>query len=276
MAAAYVTTITNNTGYIDFTYDTGMIESVQKGSFRVALKDDIVYLIFNNNPYSTEVRSDISLDHANIAAYATSALIRTAILGFNVNPAQDGITTALRIVDYAHHEIHSGSSFHCYFNITTAATTAHRSGIYIKTPAAGGKLVHLIVEFSCTAAADLSIHEAPTLTANIGTHGVAIYNRYRDSVKASGCFDNATTPAVNKVTTLTEANIAAGSWAAGTVLMKEPLNAGGGPKPAGGNSRGSEEIILAANTAYVFMITNTVATANVHHISLDWYEHTNI
>jgi len=189
--------------------------------------------------------------------------------------AVDGITTALKIVDYAHHEIHSGSSFHCYFNITTAATSGHRSAIYLKTPAAGGKLVHLIVEFSCTAAADLSVHEAPTVTANIGTHAVPLYNRYRDSIKASGVFDNATAPAVNKVTTLTEANINTGLTGAGTVIMKEPLNAGGGPKPAGGNSRGSQEIILKANTAYVFMITNTVATANVHHISLDFYEHTN-
>ena len=282
--SAVVTSIADATGYITATYDDGKVETCQKGSFRTLLKSNIVYLVFDTNPNSTGLRSDITLIFGNMAAYASAAAIKTDIDTWNaagtvvsnavLTSAIDGISSSLKTIEYEHHEIHSGKSFHCYFNITTAATSGHRSGLYIKTPATG-PLVHLVAEYSCSVAADFSIHEAPTLTANIGTHGVAIYNRYRDSGNASGCFDNATTPAVNKVTTLTEANIAAGSWAAGTTIMKEPLAAGSGPKTAGGDDRGSQEFILKANTAYVFMLTNTVATANVHHISLDWYEHTN-
>ena len=190
----------------------------------------------------------------------------------------DGITTAIRIIDYAHHEIHSGSSFHTYYNVTTAATSGVRSGIYLKTPAAGGKLIHLIVQFQASVAADMSVCEAPVIAANTGTaHGVTIFNHYRDSIKASGCFDNATSPAVNKVTNIAEAAFNGdATWATGTVIMKEPLVVGSGPKPAGGNTRGTQEWILKANTAYVFLITNTSAAVNVHHISLDWYEHTNL
>jgi len=188
----------------------------------------------------------------------------------------DGMTRALPIIEYEHHEIHSGSSFHAYFNNTTAATSGHRSGLYIKTPATGPH-VHMVVEFSASVAANMSVLEAPTIAANTGTHGVSIFNRYRDSIKASGCFDNATVRAVNKCTTLNETQINGdGSWATGTVIMTEPLVAGSGPKPAGGSSRGEQEWILKANTAYVFLITNTVATANVHHISIDFYEHTNL
>ena len=36
---------------------------------------------------------------------------------------------------------------------------------------------------------------------------------------------------------------------------------------------GTEEYILKANTKYVFLITNTAASANDHLIEIDWYEH---
>ena len=188
----------------------------------------------------------------------------------------DGITNALKIIEYEHHEIHSGSSYHAYFNNTTAATAGHRSGLYIKTPVAGPH-VHIVVEFSCSVAADLSICEAPTIAADTGTHTGVIFNRYRDSTKTSGCRNNAAIPVANRFTTLDNAQIVAdGTWAVGTQFMNEPLVAGAGPKPAGGSSRDSQEWVLKANTAYVFLITNTVATANVHHISIDFYEHTNL
>ena len=196
------------------------------------------------------------------------------IFNEDINNAVDGLTTALKVIDYAHHEVHGGSSFHCYFNNTTANSNDDRSGIYIKTPAAGGKLVHLIVEFQASTAADMCICEAPTIAANVGTHTGVILNKYRDSIKTSGCFSNATTPLVNRFTTLNEVQIAGdGTWALGLQIMREPLVVGSGPKPAGGSSRGTQEWILKANTAYVFLITNTAASINVHHISLDWYEH---
>ena len=200
------------------------------------------------------------------------------LVGDNTTRAMrlDSSTHALEIIDYAHHEIHGGSSFTAHYTITTAATSGHRSGLYIKTPStASGKKIHLIVEFSASTAADFSICEAPTIAANTGSHAVAIYNRKRDSTKTATVTDNATSPAANKVTTLSEAQIAGdGTWATGTIIRTAPLTAGAGPKPAGGSSRGSQEYILKAATAYVFLITNTAASANAHHILIDWYEHT--
>ena len=93
----------------------------------------------------------------------------------DISNAVDGITTALKTIEYEHHEIHSGSSFHAYFNNTTAATAGHRSGLYIKTPATG-PLCHIIVQFACSVAGDMSICEAPTIAANTGTHANIIYN----------------------------------------------------------------------------------------------------
>lgn len=196
---------------------------------------------------------------------------------FPYTSQKDGITNAIVNIDHAHHGIHEGDSFTAYYTRTTAATNGHRSGIYLKTPLAGYKLLHMVVSFSCSTPADFSICEAPTIAANVGSHGVAIYNRYRDSVKASTVYDNATVPAVNKITTLTEVQIAGdGTWNVGTVIRTAPLNAGNGPFVAGGSSRDSQEYILKANTKYVFLLTNTTADANIHHILIDWYEHTNV
>ena len=190
-------------------------------------------------------------------------------------PRLDTITHVLSVIEYGHHEIHGGSSFTAHYALTTAATNGHRSGLYIKTPLTA-PLVHAIIQFSASTAAIYTLCEAPTIAANVGTHANVIFNRYRDSATLSGCFDNAAAPAVNKFTTLTEAQIAAdATWATGTILRTAPLVMGAAPKAAGGATRETQEYILKANTKYVFLITNTAADANAHHILVDWYEHTN-
>ena len=184
----------------------------------------------------------------------------------------DVSTHAQNTIDYAHHEIHDGSAFTAYYTVTTAATAGHRSGLYIRTPI--GIEIHLVASFSSSIAAVFSIHEDVVLDVNEGTNAVVIYNRHRNSAKVSNCKDNATNPAAGYCTTWTEAQIAAANLGAGTILRTEPLEAGTGPKPAGGVGRDSQEYILKQDTRYLFMITNTPATANTHHILIDWYEHT--
>jgi hypothetical protein len=180
-------------------------------------------------------------------------------------------THTLPIIDYAHHEIHAENSFSAYYTLTTAATNAHRTGLYLKTPLI--KEIHIVISFAASTAADFSICETPTINANAGTHTSLIYNRDRNSLKASGCKNNATSPAGGYITTLTEAQIAAASFNVGTLLRTEPLRIGEGSKPAGGQGREVTEYILKKDTAYIFLITNTAESANTHHILIDWYEH---
>lgn len=178
-------------------------------------------------------------------------------------------------IDFDHEKIHDGESFTAYYTLTTSSDDAHRTGIFILTPAAVTGRCHMVVSFSASHAATFSINEGVTFDVNEGTNGQPIYNRYRDSTKVSTVSDNATAPVANKMCTLTEAEIAAGNFAAGTVIRTEPLVAGGGPKAAGGAARGEQEYILKAATKYIFMVTNVGANANTHHILLDWYEHLN-
>ena len=188
-------------------------------------------------------------------------------------PTLDASTRAFPVLEYEHHEIHAGNTFTIYFANTTAGTATQRTGLYIKTPL-GPREIHMIFSGSASLASQLSLHEAPTLTADAGTGGVAIYNRDRNSSETSIVFDNAASPAVNKFTTLVEADINGGSWNAGTTLRSFPLVAGSGPKPVGGDKRGEQEYILKFNTSYVLMLTGLTSTATNHLLLMDWYEHT--
>ena len=185
--------------------------------------------------------------------------------------AVDHDTRARVVVDVEHYEIHRGESYSAQYTITTAATTGHRSEVYIKTPADRG--IHLIASFSVSTAGIFYFCEAPTIAAGTGTGNVAIYNRKRDETRISALQDNSLVPNSNKITTLSQAQINGdGTFATGTVIRTEPLTVGAGPRPAGGDAREAQEYILKKNTAYVFLIANTANLANAHYIQIDWYE----
>ena len=187
----------------------------------------------------------------------------------------DGLTNALRTIDYAHHEIHSGSSFAAHFDNTTTSDDDHRSVIAFTTPA-GTKLCHLVMSASASSAAEAFIIEAPaTIDLDEGTEATVI-NRYRDSTKESIVLSLEDPAVANTVTTFTEAQIAGASLTGGTQIEYAVIAAGSGPKALGGVARGSQEWILAAETTYLFIVQNVGASANIHHIALDWYEHTNL
>ena len=181
-------------------------------------------------------------------------------------------TGAVSNIESTHRNIHTGISFTAYYVRTTAANTGDRTGLYIKTPATTVKEGHLIVSYSASLGTTFLICEAPTLTANIGTHAGVIYNRNRNSAIVSTVFDNATSAAVNKFTTLDEAEFAAGGWSDGTVLRTAPLLTGSGPFAAGGAARGTQEYILKGATKYVFYLITTQNAATLHNILIDWYE----
>ncbi len=190
------------------------------------------------------------------------------------SPRVDIITHALINIEHAEHETGQGNHYFTSYEITTAATDGHRTGIYLQTPTGTSKLFNLVLYVSASAAADGHILEGITIDANEGTNGVAIYNRYRDSTNTSTVLDNATSPAANKVTTWTETQIDNGNFSEGTVLEHFPIPAGTGPKAVGGTERSTQKWILAANTKYMFMIENVGANANRHIIQLDWTEWT--
>jgi len=185
----------------------------------------------------------------------------------------DKSTNSLQTIEYAHHEIHSGSSFSAHYSLTTASTDDHRTGIGFTTPA-GLKWPHMTIEVTASDPAELFFLEGPTLDADPGTN-VVVYNRNRNSDNEATIGSLEATPTANEITTLTEAQIGAATFSGGTELEYMLLAGGGGPKAVGGSARGSQEWILQPSTKYMIYLQNVGANANTHVIHIDWYEHTN-
>jgi hypothetical protein len=182
----------------------------------------------------------------------------------------DPSTHSLQIVDYPHHEIHHGESYHASFHNITASTDGHRSAIGFVTSATA-KEMHLVVSGSASAPADIIIVEAPTIDDDTGTQ-MAIYNRNRNSSNTSLTTDISAAPTANTVETYVEAELA--TLAGGTEVEQFNMIVGAGNQAVGGDSRGQEEWVLDQGVLYMIIITNNGANANDHEIHLNWYEHT--
>jgi len=183
----------------------------------------------------------------------------------------DAATNSLQTIDYAHHEVHAGSSYTAHFDNTTTSDNDHRTGIGIVTSGTA-KWMHLVVTVTASSPAEFFIYEAPTINNDVGTQST-IFNRDRNSGNASLTTDVSAAPTAGKFEAYIEANLA--TLSGGTVIEHTLLAGGAGPKAIGGSARGSQEWILDAGVLYVFVLQNIGANANQHEIHLDWYEHTN-
>jgi hypothetical protein len=175
----------------------------------------------------------------------------------------DDSTHAITTVDYAHHEVHSGSFF-AAFHSAGSKNDGTTINIYFKTPNTT-KYIHSLVQYSASGAAYCRIREAPTVTANTGTNAIDIYNHNRTSTKASTVYDNATSPAAGKYGK--DVTVTAG----GTVIYEDYS---GSARSFAAASRSNDEFILSPNTAYVFEVESDAAGL-VLDLMVSWYEHTN-
>jgi hypothetical protein len=185
----------------------------------------------------------------------------------------DASTNAVIVVNYDHHEVHAGSAYHVGYSVKTANSDGDVTAIMFQTPDTA-KWIHLVATFACSSPAEAIILEAPTLEDSGDGSDKAVLNRNRNSAAVSTVKSLEDTPTVGSVTTMNEAEWTAVGVTGGTELEHEYLAGGEGPKAVGGTTRGSQEWVLKQNTIYVIYLKNTGASANVHSISLDWYEHT--
>ena len=186
-----------------------------------------------------------------------------------VTPRVDASTWVTTGIDYAHHEIHSGSSYHAHYG-QFVSDTNDRSIITFRTPNTT-KLLHMFARGSSTALANWYVWEGPTITNNTGAP-LTIFNRRRDSANTSGVWDTSQNPDVQgQATYFTELTM--GNVTAGTAIEDQFIGSGSGPRASGGESRSEEELILLPNTLYAFEIKSLTADDNYHDIELNWYEH---
>ena len=166
-------------------------------------------------------------------------------------------------IDVAHHEVHEGDTYSVVASDAVAAST-DTVQIYLLAPAVADrqKRMHLVLNHMGSGAHTLVVTEGITFTSG-GAAYVPI-NRRRDSAN----------------TTATQAARVGGDglaggvlvYAGGTIIWSESMGSG---KAAGGQSRGTEEWILAPNTGYIFEVISGATSTSIG-ISATWYEHTDI
>jgi len=168
---------------------------------------------------------------------------------------QDKETEAITMIEYEHHEIHSGSSFMVtYFDADVDSTET--SDILLVTPNTT-KWGHLIWEISGTLVTTVYIYEAATTSAD-GT-GLTEVNQDRNSSTAATIVATHT-PSVTS---------------AGTEIYSKSFGTSSGPNAkSGGLSHADMEIILKQNTKYLIRVDSDTDNNRISFV-LRWYEHTN-
>jgi len=187
----------------------------------------------------------------------------------------DSSTSSLQTVDYAHHEIHSGSMYRVQaFDDAIASSGTLVIAFKVKD---GGKFPHFIFEWETEGKATITLYEGVGTDASTGTD-VVVKNSRRDAANSSIIQGYAT-----------------GSWVDGYITKNPTFDTGGtGPNAVptdsgtiislkkayssskAGGSSGSRrsEIVLNDNTEYAIVLINNEATAQGGQLRLEWYEHT--
>ncbi len=188
----------------------------------------------------------------------------------------DASTNSLQIVDYAHHEIHSGSTF-CVHLADTAVGKSTEMGCLFKTPAST-KWFHLVYSVDMGAKATFDILEGPTIDVDPDlTNFYTPRNRNRNlaATKVSTALSIRATPVANQVTLILDGDASPIS-ADGSVLHTEVIGGAKKGKTASDGHTHDDEYILLADTVYYFRITGDGTGDDNLQMSMEliWYEHT--
>ena len=170
----------------------------------------------------------------------------------------DGYTKALITVDYAHHEVHSGSHYFVREVVDQAITTVY--DLQVTTPDTR-RWAHVVWSVMAEDEVDFYIYEDVSIVL-AGTT-IPVHNSNRNSTKTSSLIIKGI---VNGSVGDADADTAT---AAATQL--EHMKAGANRTPM--LSDRDHEIILKQNTNYCFRVVFTKAAYIAY--DLNWYEHTN-
>ena len=166
----------------------------------------------------------------------------------------DKMTNVITTIEYEHHEVHAGSSFHCSDVVACNTTTVK----WLITTPNTAKYAHMT--FGCVSTNEMLI--AVTEGADrTGTTGLSCVNHNRNSAATA--------------TTTIHRGATEGTTDGATAIysIRSGSTGSAGKAVDAGDSRALNEYILKSNTKYVVSVT-TYGDAFIS-LELDWYEHTN-
>jgi len=172
----------------------------------------------------------------------------------------DLITHTLQVIDYEHHEIHSGSFFRVQHNNASIdeLIIAFKVGDQSKNP-------HFVFEWVSESFGSLQLLEGSTWTAGTGTDRPPKNSR-RDSTKESVLQGNATGVFLDNNVVVDPTGLTGG-----TVISDKRVYSDN--KQGGGSGERRNEIILATNQTYALVWTSGDGNKGIQ-IRCSWYEHT--
>jgi len=201
----------------------------------------------------------------NYVQVTPEGALETAITGVQKISGVDGIdssTNTLQIIDYAHHEIHSGSFFRVQ-NHNDAVAVGGNINICFTIPE-GTKLPHMLWTYVTGAAGTMTAYRGVTLTLGTGTD-VSCKNSRLDSTKTS-VLQGVGTGALADGYVSQDA-----TWTGGSVFSLKKSYVG---RAVGSQVSRTSEIVLAAGESYAFVLQNDNNQPAGLQIRLEWYEHT--
>lgn len=233
----------NNNFKLDWREVTPSVASAE------ALRDLI--LAWNIEPVI--ITSSVLPDGAATSDNQTDGSQKTQIVDSGGIPASvDDSTETLQIIEYQHHEIHSGSFYRAGFQkeIANGGTA-----IFAITTPDTTEEIHFRPAVDVELQAAIQFYENPTSVT--GGNSVTPRNANRNFSDASVAVV-VTDPTIDTTGAIMLGNLVEGSG-----------------KSSGGDSSSTFEWVLKRNTTYVLVVTNEATGAtNECNIRNSWYEHT--
>ena len=188
------------------------------------------------------------------------------------------LATNARIgITYAHHEVHSGSSFHIVYEAQTT-NIGEMIAVAFYTPNTT-KWLHVVARISVGSLTRAVLLENPSIDLDEGTN-LAVWNRNRmKKANLSGILSLNAVQVQNTATSFTAAQAAAANItvSAATIMDSYTLGApGANPAKAGigGENRDTEEWVLEQGQQYALVGIAQTNDDNAMTLVLDFYEHT--
>lgn len=202
----------------------------------------------------------IGTDAANTPRTTSTIVLPVQIVdSAGRSPKTDSATTAQMIVDYAHHEVHSGSHFFVKGYQDLAINNVLD---FTFTTPDSAKWIHWLWDIQTESETNWLIYEGATVT-NPLANAVTPLNSNRNSATAS----------VAALRYELQATLAAANGdtnVGGATLISSGISGAG--KGGAGVARRDSEIILKQNTIYCM---RAIATAAGYiNFDMQWYEHT--
>jgi len=239
-------------------------QATTAGNAKVSLEELESGISVNNNTQLKVTQYDSS---GNEISGSQTSPVSNEIIGvdwISGNSGVDSSTETLQTIDYAHHEIHSGSNYRVQaFDDAIPATGSGGElviGFFVPNQT---KLPHMMWEFVHEGNMTMKLLEGVTLTLETGTD-VLCKNSRRDAGDTSVLQGVAGASLTSNYVTKNP------TYSGGTVVSLKREYAT--RNEAGGGARRAE-VILKANTYYAFVLDNNETTTQGGQIRLEWYEH---